>query len=67
MGQSGAFSCRWWCAITESKPKPEHKELRRVFIERRAENDKLVVIADSRRATPVERPEQFNEVLIPFL
>jgi pimeloyl-ACP methyl ester carboxylesterase len=27
----------------------------------------LVVITDSRHATPVERPEQFNEALIAFL
>ena len=27
----------------------------------------LVVIADSRHATPVERPEQFNEALMAFL
>lgn len=100
-------------------PKPEHKELRRVFVERWAENDRraysdamraivgwsvsdrlgdirsptlviaadedyapvslkeayiakmpqaeLVVIADSRHATPAERPEQFNEALMAFL
>lgn len=100
-------------------PKPEHEELRRVFIERWAENDRraysdamraivgwsvsdrlgdirsptlvitadedyapvslkeayvakipqaeLVVIADSRHATPAERPEQFNEALMAFL
>jgi len=100
-------------------PKPEHEELRRVFVERWAENDRraysdamraivgwsvsdrlgdirsptlvitadedyapvslkeayvakmpqaeLVVIADSRHATPAERPEQFNEALMAFL
>lgn len=100
-------------------PKPEHEELRQVFVERWAENDKrayldslravvgwsvtdrlgtiscptlvvaadedytpvsvkeayvaeipqaeLVVIPDSRHATPAERPEQFNEVLMAFL
>jgi len=100
-------------------PKPEHKELRRIFVERWAENDKrayfdamkalvgwsvtdrlddircptlviaadedyipvslkeayvakmaqaeLVVIADSRHATPVEQPEQFNQALMAFL
>ena len=100
-------------------PKPEQDELRRMFVERWAENDKrayvnsmrallgwsvadrldeigcptcviaadedytpvsykeefvakmaraeLVVIEDSRHATPVERPEQFNRVLMDFL
>jgi 3-oxoadipate enol-lactonase len=100
-------------------PKPEHQELRRMFVERWAENDKrayyaamrglvgwsvadrlgdvrcptlviaadedytpvslkrayvakmpraeMVVIEDSRHATPVERPEQFNQALIAFL
>ena len=100
-------------------PKPEHEELRQVFVERWAENDKraylgsfraivgwsvadrldsinrptlviaadedytpvslkeayvakmpqaeLVVIPDSRHATPAERPEQFNEALMAFL
>lgn len=100
-------------------PREEHQELRRMFVERWAENDKrayidsmraivgwsvadhlgtigcptlviaadedytpvslkeayvakmpqaeLVVIADSRHATPVERPEQFNEALMAFL
>jgi 3-oxoadipate enol-lactonase len=106
-------------------PKPEHEELRRLFVERWAENDQrayldslrpdgfpkpvrswsvadrlgtircptlviaadedytpvslkeayvakmsqaeLVVITDSRHATPAERPEQFNEALIAFL
>ncbi|HEY72686.1 MAG: 3-oxoadipate enol-lactonase [Anaerolineaceae bacterium 4572_32.2] len=100
-------------------PKPEHAELRRIFVERWAENDKrayidsmkalvgwsvadrlgdircptlviaadedytpmslkeayvaqieqaeLVVIQDSRHATPVEQPEQFNQALMTFL
>lgn len=100
-------------------PKPEHEELRRVFVERWAENDKrayldamrglvgwsvvddlgnihaptllvaadqdytplsakmacvakmpnarLAVIADSRHATPVEHPEEFNETVLKFL
>jgi len=100
-------------------PRPEHEELRRLFVERWAENDKrayldslraivgwsvtdrlgtiscptlvvaadedytpvsvkeayvaeipqaeLVIIPDSRHATPAERPEQFNEVLMAFL
>lgn len=100
-------------------PKPEQEELRRLFVERWAENDprayrdamraivgwsvadrlesiacptlviaadqdytpvaakeayaarmpraELVVIGDSRHATPVERPEEFNEVLMAFL
>jgi pimeloyl-ACP methyl ester carboxylesterase len=100
-------------------PKPEHEALRRMLIERWAENDKrayldslravpgwsvadrigsircptlviaaeedytpvslkeayvakmpnaqLVVIRDSRHATTVERPEQFNEALLAFL
>jgi len=100
-------------------PKPEHAELRRIFVERWAENDKrayidsmkalvgwsvadrlgdircptlviaadedytpvslkeayvarmpqaeLVVIEDSRHATPVEQPEQFNQALMTFL
>ena len=100
-------------------PKEEHRELRRLFVERWAENDRqayinsmraivgwsvadrlgeidcptlviaadqdytpvslkeayvakmpqaeLVVIADSRHATPVEHPEKFNEVLMEFL
>lgn len=99
--------------------KPEHDKLRRLFVERWAENDpraylasmraivgwsvadhlseirsptlviaadadytpvalkeefvarmpqaELVVIKDSRHATPVERPEQFNEAVIAFL
>lgn len=100
-------------------PKPEQEELRRLFVERWAENDprayraamqaivgwsvtdhlgsiqcptlvmaadqdytpvaakeayvtrlphaELVVIADSRHATPVERPEEFNAALLAFL
>lgn len=100
-------------------PKPEHENLRRVLIERWAENDKqaylnslraivgwsvtdhlstikcpvlviaadedytpvsfkeayvakiphaeLVIITDSRHLTPIERPDQFNEVLMTFL
>ncbi len=100
-------------------PKPEQEELRRMFVERWAENDQrayydamrglvgwsvadrlgdiqhptlviaadedytpvslkrdyvarmpraeLVVIEDSRHATPVERPEQFNQALMAFL
>jgi pimeloyl-ACP methyl ester carboxylesterase len=100
-------------------PRPEQEELRRLFVERWAENDprayadamraivgwsvadhlnaircptlaiaadkdytpvtlkeayvarmpqaELVVIRDSRHATPVERPEQFNEAVMAFL
>ena len=100
-------------------PKEEHRELRRLFVERWAENDRhayinsmraivgwsvadrlgeigcptlviaadqdytpvslketyvakmpqaeLVVIADSRHATPVEHPEKFNKMLMEFL
>lgn len=100
-------------------PKPEHEELRRVFVERWAENDKrayldamrglvgwsvvddlhtihcptllvaadqdytpvsvkeacvakmpnarLSVVADSRHATPVEHPDEFNEIVLGFL
>ncbi len=100
-------------------PKPEHEDLRRVFVERWAENDKrayldamrglvgwsvvdnlgdircpallvaadqdytpvsvkmacvkrmpnarLSVVADSRHATPVEHPDEFNEIVLGFL
>jgi pimeloyl-ACP methyl ester carboxylesterase len=100
-------------------PKPEHEEIRRVFVERWAENDKraylaamrglvgwsvvdhlhtihcptllvaadqdytpleakmacimcmpnarLAVIADSRHATPVEHPDEFNRTVLSFL
>jgi 3-oxoadipate enol-lactonase len=33
----------------------------------RMQNAKLVIIEDSRHATPVEKPEEFNQVLYDFL